>query len=173
MLGLFLEWLRNWQLLKKGSAPWVSESYTQSAGLLGRGISPSQGRYLHTQQHKHRINAHKHPCLEWDSNPRSQCSSWRRQSTRPLCSTNVTLQFYLRVGYTVCFGQNYHPIETNDTEPSEQRLLASNVNRVPICHGGTVCNSSCKSGDSIFRTTSSRQPFFRMWASGSWHHVVL
>jgi hypothetical protein len=25
MLGLFLEWLRNWQLLKKGSAPWVSE----------------------------------------------------------------------------------------------------------------------------------------------------
>jgi hypothetical protein len=32
--------------------------YTQSAGLLGRGISPSQGRYLYTEQHKHRINAH-------------------------------------------------------------------------------------------------------------------
>jgi hypothetical protein len=27
---------------------------TQSVGLLGRGISPSQGRYLHTQQHKHK-----------------------------------------------------------------------------------------------------------------------
>jgi hypothetical protein len=40
----------------------------QSAGLLGREISPSPGRYLH----KHRINAHRHPCLEWDSNPRSQ-----------------------------------------------------------------------------------------------------
>jgi hypothetical protein len=26
--------------------------------LLGRGISPSQGRYLHTEQHKHRINTH-------------------------------------------------------------------------------------------------------------------
>jgi hypothetical protein len=26
--------------------------YTQAAGLLGRGISPSQGRYLHTEQHK-------------------------------------------------------------------------------------------------------------------------
>jgi hypothetical protein len=25
---------------------------------LGRGISPSQGRYLHTEQHKYRINAH-------------------------------------------------------------------------------------------------------------------
>jgi hypothetical protein len=26
--------------------------YTQSVGPLGRGISPSQGRYLHTEQHK-------------------------------------------------------------------------------------------------------------------------
>jgi hypothetical protein len=31
--------------------------FTQTVGLLGRGISPSQGRYLHTGQHKHRINA--------------------------------------------------------------------------------------------------------------------
>jgi hypothetical protein len=52
---------------------------TQSVGLLGRGISPSQGSYLHTGQHKHRINANRHPCLEWDSNPRSQCLSGRRR----------------------------------------------------------------------------------------------
>jgi hypothetical protein len=59
----------------------VSWSYTQSVGLLGRGISPSQGLYLDTEQHNHRINAHKyrHPCLEWDSNPRSQRSSELRQ----------------------------------------------------------------------------------------------
>jgi hypothetical protein len=38
-----------------------------SVGLLGRRISPSQGPYL-TQTH---------PCLEWESNPRSQCSSGR------------------------------------------------------------------------------------------------
>jgi hypothetical protein len=31
---------------------------TQTVGLLGRVINPSQGRYLHTGQHKHRINAH-------------------------------------------------------------------------------------------------------------------
>jgi hypothetical protein len=31
--------------------------YRQSVGLLGRGIIQSQGRYLHTEQHKHRINA--------------------------------------------------------------------------------------------------------------------
>jgi hypothetical protein len=45
---------------------------------LGRGISLSQGRYLHTEQHEHRINTHRHPCLELDSNPRSQRSSERR-----------------------------------------------------------------------------------------------
>jgi hypothetical protein len=53
--------------------------YAQSVGLLGRGISPSQGRYINTEQHKHRINAQGHPCLEWDSNPRFQCTSGRRR----------------------------------------------------------------------------------------------
>jgi hypothetical protein len=32
--------------------------FTQTARLLGRVISPSQGRYLYTGQHKHRINAY-------------------------------------------------------------------------------------------------------------------
>jgi hypothetical protein len=32
-------------------------------------ISPSQGRYLHTEQHKHRINTHRQSCLQWGSNP--------------------------------------------------------------------------------------------------------
>jgi hypothetical protein len=53
--------------------------YTQSVRLLRRRISPSQGRYLHTEQHKHRLNEHIHTCLEWDSNPRPQCSSGRRR----------------------------------------------------------------------------------------------
>jgi hypothetical protein len=51
--------------------------------IVGRtrwtGISPSQGRYMHTGQHKYRINAHRYPCLKWDWNPRSQCVSGRRQ----------------------------------------------------------------------------------------------
>jgi hypothetical protein len=53
--------------------------FTQSVGLLGRGISPSHGCYLHTEQHKHNKCTHRHPCLEWDSKPRSQLSSERRQ----------------------------------------------------------------------------------------------
>jgi hypothetical protein len=47
--------------------PWPLFSfliYTQSVGLLGRGMRPSQGRYLYTEQHKHRINAHRHPYLK-------------------------------------------------------------------------------------------------------------
>jgi hypothetical protein len=49
--------------------------FRQSVGLLGRGISPSQGRYLHrtTQTQNKRRE------LELDSNPRSQCSSERKQ----------------------------------------------------------------------------------------------
>jgi hypothetical protein len=67
------------------------------------GIRPSQGRYLHKQQHKHRINAYRHPCLEWDSNPRSQRSSERRQfipqTVRPLwwvkTFTKIAYEFYV------------------------------------------------------------------------------
>jgi hypothetical protein len=62
--------------------------HTQSVGIIGRGISPSQGLYLHIGQHKHRINTYNHPGLEWDSNPRPQRSSGRRQfmpqAARPL-----------------------------------------------------------------------------------------
>jgi hypothetical protein len=69
--------------LQTFDGPWplfqFLDLFTQSVGLLRRGISPSQGRYLHTGQHKHRINAYTHPCLNWDSNPRSQCFSGRRQ----------------------------------------------------------------------------------------------
>jgi hypothetical protein len=42
--------------------PWplfsVSWSYTHSVGPLGCGISPSQGVFLRTEQHKHNTNAH-------------------------------------------------------------------------------------------------------------------
>jgi hypothetical protein len=46
--------------------------FTQTVGLIGRVISPSQGRYPHTGRHKHRTDAYRHLCLERNSNPRSQ-----------------------------------------------------------------------------------------------------
>jgi hypothetical protein len=45
--------------------------FTQTVGPLGRVISPSQGHYLNTGQHKHRINAYTHkqnimPCVGFE-----------------------------------------------------------------------------------------------------------
>jgi hypothetical protein len=62
--------------------------YTQSVGLLGRVFSTPQCRYLHTEQHKHKIKPHRHSYLEWDSNLRPQCSSGEEFSclrTRGYC----------------------------------------------------------------------------------------
>jgi hypothetical protein len=59
----------------------------ESVGLLGRGINRHTAP-TYIEQHKHRINADKHPCLMWDSNPRSQHLSNRRHfmphTARPL-----------------------------------------------------------------------------------------
>jgi hypothetical protein len=72
--------------------------YTQSVGLLGRVTSMSQGRYLYTEQRKHRLNAHRHPCLQWDSNPRCQRLSERRQfMPRSHCDREVLPQLNLCV----------------------------------------------------------------------------
>jgi hypothetical protein len=42
----------------------------QAVGLFGRVISPSQGLYLNTEQHKHRINKYTHqtsmPCVGFE-----------------------------------------------------------------------------------------------------------
>jgi hypothetical protein len=48
----------------------------QSIGLFGWGISLAQGHYLPRTTDTQ--NKHRHPCLEWDSNPRFQCSSEQR-----------------------------------------------------------------------------------------------
>jgi hypothetical protein len=68
------------------SASW---SYTKSVGVLARGMNPSQGLYLHTGQHKHRINAHNTDIhvlsgiLTHDSSVReSEESSYIRQRGR-------------------------------------------------------------------------------------------
>jgi hypothetical protein len=56
---------------------------TQSVGYLRWGISPSQGRYLHTEQ------KHIHLCHEWDSNPRPQRQSGHCGSLLRPASTAV------------------------------------------------------------------------------------
>jgi hypothetical protein len=57
-----------------GLPPWNSPFHfglldlRQSVGLLGRVINSLQGLYLYTNTEK---RTHRHPCLEWDSNPQS------------------------------------------------------------------------------------------------------
>jgi hypothetical protein len=75
-------------------APFFSFVILYTVVLLGRWISPSRGRYLYTEQHNHRIDAHRYPCLEWDSKPRPQSSSGLKhfvpQTARPLWSASNT-----------------------------------------------------------------------------------
>jgi hypothetical protein len=52
----------------------------KSIGLFGRVVSLSQGLYLYTNTGKRAHNTNtKHPCAEWDSNPRSRRPRERRQ----------------------------------------------------------------------------------------------
>jgi hypothetical protein len=56
-LLLLLDWLYS------PCGPWTLFSfliYSQSVGFLGRVLSPLQGHYLNTGQHKHRINTYTH-----------------------------------------------------------------------------------------------------------------
>jgi hypothetical protein len=69
LFSLFFLLLRLWSI----GHPWNALFHfsflilREPVGLLGWGMGPSNGRCLH----KRRINAHMHPCLECDSNPRS------------------------------------------------------------------------------------------------------
>jgi hypothetical protein len=69
-------------------------------GLLWRVIGPSQDLCLHRTA-QHRKNADIHPCLERDSNPRSQCSSGRKQyvpQTARLLGPAILKSVYLLLG---------------------------------------------------------------------------
>jgi hypothetical protein len=58
------------------------------------GISRSQGRYLHTGQHKHRINTHRHQCLKWVS---EVCSCLRR---RRHCDRRSKMVYRTKIDFT-------------------------------------------------------------------------
>jgi hypothetical protein len=77
--------------------------YGHLVGLLGRGISPTQGLYLHTQDNTTQKNADTHLCPERDSSPRFQCSSGRKQylpkTARPLgpATSRISLGLGLKI----------------------------------------------------------------------------
>jgi hypothetical protein len=61
------------------------------------GVSARREAATYTQDNTNRINAHRHPCLAWDSNLWPQCSSGRRQlmpqTARPLRSADLLLTY--------------------------------------------------------------------------------
>jgi hypothetical protein len=65
----------------------------------------------HTTTQTNRINAHRHSCLEWDSNPRSSCSSERRQfmpqTARPLWSAPYTSSYWNSPGRLTVLKSNF------------------------------------------------------------------
>jgi hypothetical protein len=81
LIHFFVPWCSLWRIgIRETLVSFQFLDFRQSVGRPGLEINPSQGRYLHTGQHKHRINVHtKHQCLKWDSNPRSKRPSERRQ----------------------------------------------------------------------------------------------
>jgi hypothetical protein len=62
---------------------------TRTGGLLGRGISLPQGRYLHTGQPQ---TQNRRTCLMWHLNPRSQCLSGGEDSS---CLSHIPHAFYI------------------------------------------------------------------------------
>jgi hypothetical protein len=57
----------------------------QFLNLYTDGRTPWTGdQPTNTPHNTNRINAQRHPCFEWDSNPRFQCSSGRSRLMRPL-----------------------------------------------------------------------------------------
>jgi hypothetical protein len=82
--------------------------YTWSVRILGRGISLLQDCYLHTEQHKHRINAHRHPCLEWHSNQRFHVWAGEDSSClRPRDHFDHLWIFYWWINYCLWQGKVY------------------------------------------------------------------
>jgi hypothetical protein len=69
-------------VLPAHSRPWpliqFRKHFSQTVGLLGRVISPPQGRYLNTGQHKHKINAHQ-TSMPWEGfKPTTPAFEWAK-----------------------------------------------------------------------------------------------
>jgi hypothetical protein len=84
MHGFFFFLWRHSPNLGLGLPPWNSPFHfglldlRHSVRLLGWVISSSRGLYLHTNTEKRTHTNTKHPCPEWDSNPRSRLPGERR-----------------------------------------------------------------------------------------------
>jgi hypothetical protein len=83
-INTFNSFIHSPMALQSFVGPWPLLRYViffiQTVGLLGRVISSSHMPLLkHGTTKTQNKHIKKYPCLEWDSNPRSQCSSGKTQ----------------------------------------------------------------------------------------------
>jgi hypothetical protein len=107
----------SYQLLNpytEGRTPWTE-------------ISPSQGRYLYRTTQTQ--NKRKHPCLEWDSNPRSQCSSGRGRfmpyTARPLWSALSRVLSPRHTGSTGSTGRTTEIVRCSAEQNPDQQTYSN------------------------------------------------
>jgi hypothetical protein len=140
------------------------------AGLFGRCTSPSQGCYLHTE---HKQNKRTHSCLVWDSNPRSQCSSRRRQfmpqTSRPRWSAQINPSYVNNKQAAFPIMQILKCLLSSRESLFvllPVQFLAQSQECTPLCH---VCShiSSYYNGQSA--QWSYIPLTFRVYQSGMWH----
>jgi hypothetical protein len=87
-------------------------------------ISPSQGRYLYTGQHKRYKRIDRQTCLECDSNPQSQRSSGRKQfmpSKARLLRLALTEFKHIKKHMFVRMGKKCTPASGSSTLPRRTR----------------------------------------------------
>jgi hypothetical protein len=98
-----------------------SVSYSILAGLLGHQLVTRLLPTHRTTQTQNE-NTHRHPCLEWDSNPRFQRSS----KPRPRDHCDLILKYYLSIYFEGLLGwqkilsqDNQFPGRELNSEPAE------------------------------------------------------
>jgi hypothetical protein len=124
--------------------------FTQKVGLLGRVISPSQGRYLHTGQHKRRINAHTFmPWVGFEP----MISAFERAKTVHALDRAVTvigteffiIQFSPVTFYIALLNSNYplqHPFSATSQSSGQYSYFVFGTSQVQI----SACTSTTLKG---------------------------
>jgi hypothetical protein len=120
--------------------PWPLFSFliyytAENSPRTGRPDRRKASTYAHRTSE--RINAYKHPCLEWDSNQRSQCLNGRREFMPQTARTTEQLQYTKQKLAKKCrikFNNNFEVIQGHmnlccrDYQRSHKKDVRNGVN---------------------------------------------
>jgi hypothetical protein len=113
---------------------------SQTVGLLGRVISSSQGLYLNTGQHKHRINAYTHQTSMPYVGFQPTIPASKRAKTVNALDRSATVAGNLYVYWWLSSSERWRRVALIRTDVSEDRIAS--IFRVHKCE--EVTERSCK-----------------------------